>query len=538
MAGVIGGAIGCAESPSQKRQTVNVADVGQFKAAVANAIPGAIIEVADGDYSFNDAPLQIRLKGTQELPVIIRAKNRGKARFTGEYGILLQDSSYVTLEGFVVHNRAAKHSLPFALSSDTWLQAMRDEVPYQGSLVVFQSDHCRLTRLRIQLDEKRGFTTRQLEERLPRMHWINLAGGQYNRVDHCWIKGQRNSGSTVLISSGENHFRIDHNHFAGRTVGNFNGFETIRLGAGNLFRLFGLIEHNLFENCDGESEIISFKSSAGRVSHNTFLDCKGMVVARHANRMTVAYNFFLNRSGKEDVGGVRIHGNDCNVLNNYFESLTGPGLSSAWGDYELPDFPHEDGWFGKYNLGVKHVSYSRASRAHIAFNTWLNCASFLNLGDFRKRELANQNLPPRDWTIMNNVVVSTGEPFIKGSGETGFRWIGNIFWNPNGPCVVGRDLREQAVRVVDPKLEKSEDGLWRLAKGSPAIDNARGWYWAAQHVPGYDVDMDGQERDTTVKVTTPQVQSEFNLDVGADEYSEAPKTLHPLTAADVGPDAP
>jgi len=137
---------------------------------------------------------------------------------------------------------------------------------------------------------------------------------------------------------------------------------------------------------------------------------------------------------------------------------------------------------------------------------------------------------------LNNLVVCSDKRFIKGEGETGFRWIGNIFWNPDGTCNIGRDLPEVAVRTVDPKLVKTEDGLWHLSQDSPLVDNARGWYYPAEMIPGFQVDIDGQPRDLEVKKTDPQVQSEFKFDVGADEYSDAPVTNRPLTAQDVGPE--
>ncbi|MCK4465024.1 MAG: hypothetical protein KAU83_04870, partial [Bacteroidales bacterium] len=100
-------------------QTVKVTNVEQFKTAVAKAKPGTIIEVADGDYAFENSPLTIRLRATEKAPIIIRAKNRGKAVFTGEYAVLLEECSYVTVEGFTFHNRALKHALPNAPNTET-----------------------------------------------------------------------------------------------------------------------------------------------------------------------------------------------------------------------------------------------------------------------------------------------------------------------------------------------------------------------------------------------------------------------------------
>jgi len=348
------------------RTIIEVSNAEQFREAVFSAVPGTVIEVADGDYSFDNTPLYISLKGSKEQPVIIRAKNRGKAVFTGEYSMLLENCSFVTVEGFILHNRALKHALPDVSSTGIWIDAMRDELPFHGSLLVLNCDNCRLTRLSIQLEEQDGFTPKMLEDRLPRMHWINLSGGEFNRIDHCRMEGKRNSGVYIEIGPLEQHFRIDHNHFAGRPQGNYNGFETIRCSCGDVYNMYGLIDYNLFENCDGEGEIISVKSSILRISHNTFRDCKGMVCIRMARHVTVDYNFFLNPSGKKGVGGVRIHGNDNNILNNYFGGLTGYGLMTFWGDYDKPDFIDEGPSVCKYNLMAEAMVSRRAVRARSA----------------------------------------------------------------------------------------------------------------------------------------------------------------------------
>ncbi len=529
--------LGC--SSTHRPHITQVTTEAQLATAVSTAMPGSVIEVADGDYRFNDAPLRVSVKASEEAPILIKAKTRGRARFAGEYAIVLDECSYVTVEGFAFRNRALKHALPYAPKTDTWLGAMRDELPYCGSLVVLNSDHCRLTRLDIELEEQDGFTPRMIEDRLPRMHWINLTGGQHNRVDRCRMAGKVNSGVFIEIGPREQRFRIDHNHFAGRPHGNFNGFESIRANPGGLGdNMFGMIDRNLFENCDGEGEIISIKGHVLRVSHNTFRDSQGTVTIVCGNNVTIDYNFFLNPSGKERVGGVMNFGNDCKVINNYFGDLTNWGYRSGWGDVNKPDFSHEDAPYFRHNLGAFHFIHPQTCRAFIAFNTWANCARFLNLGRYQSYELADARLPPEDWTLLNNIVVCKDDQFIKGEGETGFRWLGNIFWNPEGQTNVGRDIPEARVKVVDPKLQRSADGVWRLTKESPAIDNARAWFYHAEIVPGFNVDIDGQPRDLNVKITDPQIQSEFKFDIGADEYSDAPVATRPLTAEDVGPDAP
>ena len=73
------------------------------------------------------------------------------------------------------------------------------------------------------------------------------------------------------------------------------------------------------------------------------------------------------------------------------------------------------------------------------------------------------------------------------------------------------------IALEDPKLAIASDGLWRPSSNSPAIGAEAGNY---NYV---DIDMDGQPR------VLPK-------DVGADQLSQAPITIKPLSASDdVGP---
>jgi poly(beta-D-mannuronate) lyase len=72
--------------------------------------------------------------------------------------------------------------------------------------------------------------------------------------------------------------------------------------------------------------------------------------------------------------------------------------------------------------------------------------------------------------------------------------------------------------MVDPKLARDAHGLLRPTAGSPVIGAATGSF------PQVTVDIDGQARPAA-------------KDVGADQYNVA-TPAHPLTPAEVGPQAP
>ena len=67
------------------RRTVKVTKLQQLLIAVNDIQPGDLIEVADGDYA-NAEPIRICAGGTAKLPVVIRAKNRSRARMVGSAG--------------------------------------------------------------------------------------------------------------------------------------------------------------------------------------------------------------------------------------------------------------------------------------------------------------------------------------------------------------------------------------------------------------------------------------------------------------------
>jgi hypothetical protein len=90
---------------------------------------------------------------------------------------------------------------------------------------------------------------------------------------------------------------------------------------------------------------------------------------------------------------------------------------------------------------------------------------------------------------------------------------GNIVWGG----VSAGDIPASGFRAVDPQLQMDGSGRYHLGANSPAVNAAVG----TAPVPE---DIEGQPRQQP--------------DVGADELSTGPVLRRPLTAADVGPNAP
>jgi poly(beta-D-mannuronate) lyase len=208
-------------------------------------------------------------------------------------------------------------------------------------------------------------------------------------------------------------------------------------------------------------------------------------VLRHGNRNQVYGNFILGE-GNAKAGGIRVCGADHRIFNNYLADVrSGAAIFLEGGDGDGTDVP-----------GKQHY---RVYRTQVVNNTVVG--GRIQVGGAHPLE-------PIDCTIANNLV--QGEGITEKAGQ-GTRYVGNIVTGGGMPRAPSE------IRVVDPALVLV-DGLWRPGAASPAVDAS---------APGFDFvtdDIDGQKRD--------------HADVGADELSSAPITNHPLTEADVGPDAP
>lgn len=456
-----------------------VSTESELRSAIAGAQPGDVIRMADGVWT--DVDVVFRADGTEADSIRLEAQTPG--------GVVLDGSSTLRIAGdyLVVDGLRFEGGTP----TGSHVVQFRDGAK--------QANHSRLTNSTI-IDVNpvnRAFDTK----------WISVYG-THNRVDHNFLRGKTNVGTTLVVwlESGSNarpvYHRIDHNHFGERPALGQNEGETIRIGTSttSMQDAFVTVERNLFERCDGESEIISVKSGNNTIRANTFVRSRGALTLRHGNGSRVEGNVFLGQR-VDDTGGVRIIGEDHVVVNNYFELLGGTGFESAIAIMNgVPNSP-----LNRY-FQVRNVT--------VAHNTIVRARDALTIGAGADSE---RTLPPEGVRFHNNVILSEGNSIVDLEAEPiDMTWDGTVYWGGS----LGID-DPPGVTNVNP-LVQPEDGdeLWRTLPDSPLID-------AAVAVPGLElaVDVDGQPRDAAP-------------DVGADERSDAPVTLRPLTAADVGPSWP
>ncbi|MDP6775780.1 MAG: polysaccharide lyase 6 family protein, partial [Candidatus Latescibacteria bacterium] len=279
--------------------------------------------------------------------------------------------------------------------------------------------------------------------------------GKDHEVDRCSFKGFGHGGHEIAIHlhepSPENGHRVHHNHFAGRPPLGRNGAETIYIGGSGVAHLDSrsVIEHNLFEHCDGEGEIITNKSCENVYRNNTFRECEGALTLRHGDRCTVEGNFFLG-NGKPDTGGVRVIGEGHTVTHNYFADLAGTGARSALSMVN---------GMSELTLG----GYHQVVNARVVSNTFVNCHSIV-VGLWRDKR-PTMTLPPRNCTFARNIVLGSPSPAISiHDRPIDMTWRSNVVWDAE-PGVQAEDgfTRE------DPRLVADSDGVLR-PPGESSLD--------------------------------------------------------------------
>ena len=271
------------------------------------------------------------------------------------------------------------------------------------------------------------------------------------------------------VHTGTQRIYLHHNLWSKHDFAGGNGGECIAT-----WGMFMRAEHNLFEDCNGDPEIVTLKSSDVVFRYNTLRrSTKGMLTLRYSNRSVIEGNFFFGLRG-----GIRAYGADHKIINNYFQDNNGTAIFVSHG---------------------QGTNYLQINKMLIAHNTMVNDAISPRGGE----------TPPINVTIANNLIRKDGGSAINAGADWQATYQGNIIWGS-----ATTNIPAAGYKKVDPLLMVG-GGVSHLGAGSPAIDAAMGSF-------GIMDDMDGHPR-----MGTP--------DVGADEYSTAAPLRRPLTAADVGP---
>lgn len=353
--------------PALAQHRTLVRTTAQYEKALAKIAPGDTIVLANGVW--RDVELAFRGNGRADKPITLTAQTPGRVVFSGKSSLKLSGSHLVV------------SNLVF-----------RDGSAPGGELISFRraaGDHADDTRVTgIVID---GFNKPNREEA---DHWVAMYG-QRNRFDHGHIVGKTNAGATLVVVRDpvdglNNHHRIDHNFFGPRPDLGVNGGETIRVGTSHQADSDShtSVDHNWFEHCDGEVEIVSNKSGANVIRGNVFFESQGSLVLRHGDGNLVEGNVFLG-NGKPRTGGIRVINRRQTVRDNYMENLAGDGFYSALSImYGVPSSPAN--------------RYVQVDGAVIEHNTIVNARSIVfGLGLDKERTAAPINSRVRANIILN-----------------------------------------------------------------------------------------------------------------------------------------
>ncbi len=337
----------------------NADEISKLKLA-----PGDKVLLKNGEWS--NQRLILKGVGNDEMPIHFKAEENGK--------VILSGTSSIRIEG-----------------KNIWLEGIAMKLGYsdgEKDLIEFanSSNNCRLFNSFIDSynnpDVKIDYK------------WVSVKG-KNNRVDHCSFIGKSHQGTLLVVWLTEineplNH-HIDHNYFGKRPALGANGGEIIRIGTSEFSMNEPLvkIENNIFDNCDGEAEIVSIKSCKNIIKNNLFYECDGTLTLRHGNNNEVSGNYFIG-NGKSNTGGVRVIAENHLVFSNYFQGLKGTNLRSAISVMN-----------GVSNSKLNE--YFPAKQIKIKNNFIIDCKEGIVIGSGRNE---TRVIPPNDIVVESNYLIN------------------------------------------------------------------------------------------------------------------------------------
>lgn len=373
-------------------ETITVKNNEELIKANASAKPGDIIVLQNGEW--NNINIKLNCNGTKENPVVVKAETPGKVFITGHSNLNI-GGSFIQVDGLYFSNGFAGSNAIIKFCID------KKQV----------ANNCRVTNTVIN-----DFNN---PKRLNENYWVAFYG-KNNRLDHCSFLNKKNMGVLLAViledeRSRENFHSIDHNYFGVRLPLASNGGEIIRVGVSEhcQFNSNTLITDNFFENCDGETEIVSIKSGSNIIRNNLFKECQGSIVLRHGDNNTVENNVFLGNN-KEGTGGTRIVNKGQWVVNNFYYQCRGEGFRAPLAIMNgVPNSPAN--------------RYVPVSDAVIANNTYVDCTP-IGLCDGSDTE---RSVPPVNVHFLNNIIYSTNKTQLANIQDdiSGFNFSGNLVNN-------------------------------------------------------------------------------------------------------------
>jgi hypothetical protein len=274
------------ETPSACLRTVPISGAPALGPALAAAMPGDCLVVADGAYG----DLNVGAKGTAAAGIQIKAANRLKATAGNLH---IASAAYVTVEGFAL-----------------------------STILIENSKSARVTRCQVRGPGNGYWVRVELQKGCQNGCTAGPPGTSDGaRIDHCDIGGGSSSSDIFNPTGLATNTRIDHNY-----IHDVTGSHVMTLGCcGAMFDYHdsnAFIEYNLWSKArPTTAEMVSIKSSAAHFRYNTVVNCGGDVDIRAGRHNNIYGNWIFGG------GGVRLYEDDHRIYNNYVTSglQVGPG---------------------------------------------------------------------------------------------------------------------------------------------------------------------------------------------------------------------
>jgi poly(beta-D-mannuronate) lyase len=375
----------------------HVESLAALQARIDAALPGDTLVLKDGAYTAS-APLVVRRAGAAGRPIRIVSEHAGGVTIAGSDGFdVAAPAAYVEIDGFVFTHASGKIQVRPGASHIRFSHNVFECAGEGAYLTIAGHD------TEIDLNEFRNKRTLG------------------NMID---VRGE---GSQVAqrVHIHDNFFH----DFTSPGAGS-NGAETIRFGLSGLSmsKGLGIIERNLFVRCVGENEMLSIKSGANVIRHNTLLDSPGaQVTLRHGNENEVYGNYLRG------TDGIRIFGDRNKVHDNYLQDNTG-AIQIGNGDGEVAD-------------GAALTSHDRPDDTEIRSNTLVNnTRNYFMSG-------RDKGLGAMRTTFVDNVIQGGGPAATIDGPYPGAVWRDNVLWQTGGPGsmpAAGYTERQTAISVPVP----------------------------------------------------------------------------------------
>ncbi|MDF9799287.1 poly(beta-D-mannuronate) lyase [Catalinimonas alkaloidigena] len=404
-------------------ESIYVKNTQELNQAISQATAGDEIVLANGVWQ--NVQLKFFGRGTKKKPITLRAETLGEVYIEGQSYLHLGGENLV-VSGLYFRNGYTPSNgiIRYKIGADS------------------VANHCRVTSCVIE-----NFTQ---PNRSVNDQWIEFYG-RHNQMDHCYIAGKSNDGTTLMVyhdgnENTNNHHQIVNNYFGPRPPKGGPRAETIRLGGSETQMTPGRvnISNNYFEACNGEVEIISDKTNYNSYKHNIFYKCEGSLVLRHGNYATVDGNIFIGGDESDFYGGIRLVNTGHWITNNYFYKIKGAEFRSPLAIMNgIPMTPLN--------------RYKQVTDAVIAYNSWVDCKSPWQIGIGQNRESVNvlpaseiRSAPPIRTTMANNLIYNTKAdeaPLVNHDDMDGILFKNNIIDNNGSEYTAFDVLQNKRIRM-------------------------------------------------------------------------------------------